>query len=105
MHNTNRNNDNKIFQRSLEEENSKYFEHLGNNVKELQNIGIEIRNFITNEKSQLEGMEDKYDSANSILTATMIQIQKLMNSKYYCLYLYIILIGFFIFLVLYFLKP
>lgn len=98
-------NDDYIFQRTLEEENKKNIEFLQENINELQSIGIEIKDFIINEKKGLNTLGNSYDNSKSLMDFTMHKIDMLMSSSYGKITFYLVLIVIFILTILYFLKP
>ena len=97
--------DDHILQRNLEEENKKNFELLHQNINELQTIGIEIKDFITNENKSLNTLGNTYDNSKSLLDFTMKRIDILMSSSYGRITFYLLLMVFFVLIILYFLKP
>ena len=104
-YNGNKSANDQIFQRSLDEENRKNIDILHQNINELQSIGIEIKDFIINEKKSLNTMQNTYDSSNSLLNLTMQKIDFLMNSNYGRITCYLVLMVILVLIILYFLKP
>jgi len=101
----NQGNADQIYQRNLEEENRKNFELLHQNINELQSIGIEIKDYITNEKKSLNTMGNTYDNSRSLIEFTMKKIDMLMGSSYGKVTCYLVLVVIIVFGILYFLKP
>lgn len=100
-----KNNENFVLQRSLEEENSRNFAVLQENVAELQSIGIEIKDYITNEKKNLDKLGDSYEKSRNLLDFTMKKIDFLMNSAYGRITCYLIFAVIVVLFVLFLLKP
>lgn len=100
-----KNSDNLVLQRSLEEENKRNIEMLHQNINELQSIGIEIKDYITNEKQGLNKLGDSYDSSKSLLDFAIKKIDFLMESSYGKITCYLVLVVIIVLIILYFLKP
>ena len=100
-----RTNADQIYQRNLEDENNKNIELLHQNINELQSIGIEIKDFIINEKKGLNSLENSYDNSRSLMEFTMKKIDMLMGSNYGKVTCYLVLAVIVIFVILFFLKP
>lgn len=101
----NRGNADLIYQRNLEEENRKNIEILHENINELQSIGIEIKDFILNEKKSLGTLGDSYDNSRSLMEITMKKIDLLMGSNYGKVTCYLLLAVLVVLAILYFLQP
>ena len=100
-----RTNADQIYQRNLEDENNKNIELLHQNINELQSIGIEIKDFIINEKKGLNSLGSSYDNSRSLMEFTMKKIDMLMGSNYGKVTCYLVLAVIVIFVILFFLKP
>lgn len=63
-----------ILQRNLEEENELKEEELLNRVNQLKGISIDIRDYMTNERTRLQKLERDYDTSNDMIKNTLTKL-------------------------------
>mmetsp|Transcript_70864 Transcript_70864/g.82527 ORF Transcript_70864/g.82527 Transcript_70864/m.82527 type:complete len:111 (+) Transcript_70864:47-379(+) len=90
-----------IIQQNLEDENENSINSLVDKVKDIKNLSLGIKNFIGNEKKQLNNMMKDYDKSSSLMDLSMKKMDQIMNSKAGRLSCYLSVCVLFVFVVLY----
>lgn len=89
-----------IIRQNLEEENENSINSLADKVKEIKNLSLGIKGFITKEKNHLGNMIKDYDKSTSLMDLSMKKMDQLLSSKAGRLSCYLTCCVLFVFLVL-----